>query len=115
MSGQKTTRNWLWTGYLCITNLAAINYVLKDSLSPFTLGFFPVNCCMVSDKNGESFYQDIAIMETRYHRNWSTSMLADYCWNLTRDNTHIILSSHTRYKQSSVGSRGEHLLLHVIM
>jgi hypothetical protein len=49
------------------------------------LDFFADNCGMVSDEHGERFHQDIATMEKRYQGNWSTSMLADYCWTLARD------------------------------
>ncbi|GBN40775.1 hypothetical protein AVEN_933-1 [Araneus ventricosus] len=48
------------------------------------LNFFPDNCGQVSDKHGESFPQDITNIEKRYRGNWSTAMLADYCWTLIR-------------------------------
>jgi hypothetical protein len=49
------------------------------------LNFFPDNCGMASDEHDERFYQEIATMEKRYQGKWSTSMLADYCWMLTRN------------------------------
>jgi len=49
------------------------------------LDFFPENYGSVSDEHGERFHQDIAAMEGRYKRKWSSSMLADYCWTLMRD------------------------------
>jgi len=49
------------------------------------LNFFPDNCGMASDEHDERFHQEIAAMEKRYQGKWSTSMLADYCWVLTRN------------------------------
>jgi hypothetical protein len=44
------------------------------------LDFFPNNCGMASDEQGERFHQEIATMDKR-----STSMLAKYCWTLIRN------------------------------
>ena len=49
------------------------------------LDFFPQNCGAVSDEHGERFHQDIAAMEKWYQGKWSPSMLADYCWTITKD------------------------------
>ncbi|GFT03823.1 uncharacterized protein TNCV_3608411 [Trichonephila clavipes] len=43
------------------------------------LNSFPNKCGQVSDQHGESFHQDIAIMEKRSLRKWSTTTLANYC------------------------------------
>jgi hypothetical protein len=48
------------------------------------LEIFPDNCGKVGDENGERFHQEIATMGKRYQEKWPTSMLADYCWVLTR-------------------------------
>ena len=64
------------------------NMSLKIHFLHSHLDFFLDNCGMVSDEHGERFHQDIAIMETRYQRNWSTSILTDYrC---------ILLDAHQR-------------------
>ena len=49
------------------------------------LDFFPSNCGDVSEKHGERFHQDIAVMEKRYQGKWSPLKLVDYCWTLARD------------------------------
>ena len=61
------------------------NMFVKIHFLSSRLEFFPENCGSVSDEHGERFHQDIAIMEGRYKGKWSPSMLADYCWTLTRD------------------------------
>jgi hypothetical protein len=47
--------------------------------------FFPENCAALSDEHTESFHHHISAMEKRYQGKWSSSMLADYCWTVTRD------------------------------
>ena len=42
----------------------------------------------VSDEHGERFHQDIAEMEKRYGRQWTSNMLADFFWTLIRDSDH---------------------------
>jgi hypothetical protein len=61
------------------------NMSLKIHILHSHLDFFPDNCRMVSDQHGECFHQEIATMEKQYRGNWSTSMLADYCWTLARN------------------------------
>jgi hypothetical protein len=46
---------------------------------------FPENLSTVSDEHGEPFQQDISTMEKKYQGKWSPSMLAGYCWTLSRD------------------------------
>lgn len=65
------------------------NMSLKIHFLDSHLDFFTSNCGAVSDEHGERFHQDIAAMETRYQGNWSPSMLADYCWTVTRDTSSI--------------------------
>ncbi|GBM49871.1 hypothetical protein AVEN_150752-1 [Araneus ventricosus] len=62
---------------------------LKINFLDSHLNFFSDNCGQVSDEHGERFHQDIANMEKRYQANWSTAMLADYCWTLIRDAPHV--------------------------
>lgn len=61
------------------------NMSLKIHFLHSHLDFFPNNCGAVSDEHGERFHQDISAMEKRYQGKWSPSMLADYCWTVTRD------------------------------
>jgi len=58
---------------------------VKIHFVSYDLDFFQQNCGSVSEEQGERFHQDIAAMEGRYKGKWSPSMLADYCWTLTRD------------------------------
>ena len=51
------------------------------------LDFFPENMGDVSDEHGERVHQDISEMEKRYVGKWTSSMLADFCWNLARETT----------------------------
>jgi hypothetical protein len=46
---------------------------------------FPENCGALRDEQGEHFHRDIAAMEKRYQGKWSSSMLTDYCWTVTKD------------------------------
>jgi hypothetical protein len=93
---RQVSTNFLW-------NIKAENYkeLIEDTLSMYHklgcnmslkihmlhshLDFFPDNCGKASDEHGECFHQEIATMEKRYQGKWSTSMLADYCWTLTRN------------------------------
>ena len=61
------------------------NMSLKIHFLDSHLDFFPENLGKVSDEHGERFHQDIMVMEKRYEGNWTSSMLADYCWTLKRD------------------------------
>ncbi|UYV73884.1 hypothetical protein LAZ67_11001261 [Cordylochernes scorpioides] len=56
---------------------------------------FPDNLGAYSDEQGERFHQDMDVMEKRYQGVWDCHMMADYCWNLSRD-----LPEHT-YKRKS--------------
>jgi len=49
------------------------------------LKFFPDNCGIDGDEQGERFHQEIATMKERYQGKWSTSTLADCCWTLARN------------------------------
>jgi len=60
-------------------------YVSENPIFGVLNGFFPKNLGEVSDEHGERFHQDILIIEKRYQGEWTSSMLADYCWTLKRD------------------------------
>ena len=49
------------------------------------LDFFPPNLGAVSDKLGESFNQDISVMESRYQGRSDANMMGDFCCVLLRD------------------------------
>jgi len=61
------------------------NMSLKIHMLHSHMDFFLDNCSMVSDKHSEHFHQEIATMEKQYQGKWSTSLLADYCWALSRN------------------------------
>lgn len=45
----------------------------------------PDNLRNVSEEQGELFHQDIKVMEEDYQARWGSNVMADYCWNLTKD------------------------------
>lgn len=61
------------------------NMSLKIHFLHSHLDFFPENLGDVSDEHGERFHQDISAIEQRYQGQWTTKMLADYCWTIKRD------------------------------
>ena len=75
------------------------NMSLKIHFLHCHLDFFPENLGSVGDEQGERFHQDINLMEKRYKGKWSPNMLADYCWNLKRDDTY---PNHKRMAYSSI-------------
>ena len=60
------------------------------------LDFFPENAD-VTEEHGERFHQDIDEMEFRYKGKWSPAMLADFCWNIQRDEPKIIHKKKSKY------------------
>ena len=60
---------------------------LKVHVLHFHLDFFAENLGDVNDEHGERFHQDISVMEKRFIGKWKPGMLADYCWNIKKDNT----------------------------
>lgn len=46
---------------------------------------FPEYLGEVSEEQGESFHQDIKVMEERYQGRWDSKMMVDYCSSLMRD------------------------------
>jgi hypothetical protein len=97
------TRKKIGTPFVCLENIRAENYkeLIEDKLSLYHklgcnmslkihmlqshLDFFPDNCGMVSDEHGERFHQETATMGKIYQGKRSTSILADYCWTLSRN------------------------------
>ena len=75
------------------------NMSLKIHFLHSHLDFFPSNCGDVSDKHGERFHQDIAVMEKWYQGRWSPSMLADYRWTLARDQPDLSYSKEAKRKR----------------
>ena len=72
------------------------NMSLKLHFLHSRLSFFSVNGD-VYDENGERFHQSIATMESRYKGKWSPAMLADYCWNLQRDEPDAAFKRQAKY------------------
>jgi len=62
------------------------------------LDFFPENLGEVSDEHGERFHQDILAMGKQYQGEWTSSMLANYCWTLKRG------VPETNYRRKSYAS-----------
>ena len=73
------------------------NMSLKLHFLHSHLSFFPENAGTVSDEHGERFHQDIARMESRYKGKWSPAMLADFCWNLIRDEPNVQYKRQRKY------------------
>ena len=46
---------------------------------------FPENLGDISNEQGECLHQDISDMEVRYQGCWDTTIFADYCWFIKRD------------------------------
>lgn len=96
------------------------NMSLKLHFLNSHLSFFPENLGDVSEEQGECFHQDIKSMERRYQGRWNSAMLADYCWNLERDEdpnkTHKRQSTSRSFdkKITRYHSRVEHLYLKTI-
>lgn len=72
------------------------NMSLKLHFLHSHLSFFPENGD-VSDEHGERFHQSIARMENRYKGKWSPAMLADFCWNLQRDEPNAAYKRKANY------------------
>lgn len=73
------------------------NMSLKLHFLHSHLSFFPENAGDVSDEHGERFHQDISRMESRYKGRWSPAMLADFCWNLQRDEPNATHKRKAKY------------------
>ena len=74
------------------------NMSLKVHVLHSHLDFFAKNLGHVSDEHGKRFYQDISLMEKRFKGKWNTVMLADYCWNLKKDDDTL----HKRVTRTTV-------------
>ncbi|GBO39306.1 hypothetical protein AVEN_144080-1 [Araneus ventricosus] len=77
------------------------NMCLKIHFLDSHLNFFPVNCGKLSDEHCEYFHQDISNMEKRCQGNWTSAMLADYCWTLIRDAPHVHYKRQAKRNQKS--------------
>ena len=65
--------------------------------------FLRDNLGNVSDEHGERFHQYISLIEKGFEGKWNTGKLADYCWNLTKDDENL----HQRVKRTNVVKTGE--------
>ena len=77
-----------------------MQHVSEAPFSSLTFGFLPENAADVSDEHGERFHQDIAEMEFRYKGVaglLGPAMLADFCWNIQRDEPKIIHKNKSKY------------------
>ena len=61
------------------------NMSQKNNFLEFHFDFFAENLGEVNDEHGERFHQDILAKEKLYQGQWTSSVLADYCWTLKRD------------------------------
>jgi hypothetical protein len=61
------------------------NMSLKIHFLESHLNIFLKNLGEVSDEHGEKLHQYVMAMEKRYQGQWTSSMLADYCWTLKMD------------------------------
>ena len=75
-----------------------MQYVTKSLRAPLSFRFFAENLGDVSDKHGERFHQDISVKEKRFIGKWNPDMLADYCWNIIKEDNTI----HKRVKRPNV-------------
>ena len=66
------------------------------------LDFFPANLGAVSDEHGESFHQQISIMENRYQGNFNPNMMGDYCWFLQTETSSSFKRQKKRKHQSFI-------------
>ena len=63
------------------------------------LDYFPENLGALSEEQGERFHQDIKVIEKRYQGKWNISMIADYCWNLMRENSEFEHSRQSKRRK----------------
>lgn len=75
----------------------ACNMSLKLHFLHLHLSFFPENAGAVNDEHWERFYQEIADMESRYKGKWSPAILANFSWNLMRDEPDISYKRQRKY------------------
>ena len=76
-----------------------INMSIKVHFLHSHLDRFPENLGDVSGEQGERFHQDIKVMEERHQGRWDIKMMADYCWNLKRDEADIEHSRKSRKRK----------------
>ena len=74
------------------------NMSLKVHVLHSHLDFFAENLGDVSDEHGERFHQDISVMEKHFIGKQNPGMLADYCWNIKKEDDTL----HKRVKRTNV-------------
>jgi hypothetical protein len=65
------------------------NMSLKILFLNYHQDIFPETCGTLSSEHGE-FFHYILIMEKTYQGKWSSLMLAEYCWMVTRDSSGLV-------------------------
>jgi len=86
-----------WNDLLRHYHYMGCNMPLKVHVLHSQLDFFVENLD-VSDEHGEKLHQDISVMEKRFEGKWNPGMLADYCWNIKREDD----TPHKRAKRTNV-------------
>ncbi|GBN06079.1 hypothetical protein AVEN_101414-1 [Araneus ventricosus] len=82
--GNKKDPNYKYIVEEMIKNFKILgcNMSIKLHFLDSHLDYIPENLGAVSEKQGESFHQDIKEMERRCQEKWNISMISDYCWML---------------------------------
>ena len=101
-SGNKRDDNYirLVTLLLQKNQILGCNMSLKVHFLHSHLDFFPPSCGAVSDKHGERFHQNIAIVEQRFQGRWNETMLVGYCWFVCRDAPELAYKSKAKRSRS---------------
>ncbi|KAJ4428633.1 hypothetical protein ANN_24678 [Periplaneta americana] len=76
------------------------NMSLKINFLHSHLDFFPPSCGVFSDEHGGRFHHDISVMEQRYQGRWNETMLAYYCWSLSRDGPELTYKRKAKRRRS---------------
>lgn len=63
---------------------------LKILFPNFHQDIFPEKCRVLNNEHGECFHLDISAMEKTYQGKWSSLMLADCCWVVTRNSAGLV-------------------------
>ena len=74
------------------------NISLKVHVLHSHLDFFAENLGDVNDEHGKRFHQDISVMEKHFIEKWNPGMLADYCWNIKKEDDAL----YKRIKRTNV-------------
>jgi hypothetical protein len=57
----------------------------EDSSFTFSLAHLPSESARIERRKWENFHQNICTVEKRYAMKSSQNMLADFCWNITEE------------------------------